>query len=299
MLTSQGNINHCHDCERNIRCKYRISELFLCDTCDKKRRKPTPHLNSSPIQVIQSIAKTISHGLVKSISRAARQVVQKASSSNGLRKSHSAGSIKDLLPASQVPSTSVGEHETTATTPTTLTQSQLSPSQSLSPTSNIFSPTQQNHSDEEIDIQNISLPTDGQTAQVKSNQSRGSSKSKSKVRRSRRLRGVEVEERIRPKKSTRQQKDTKGKNKSTKVSKQKKKSASQPVTHSPPSDPVRCSLCMEWFHAPEEELFGGAVWTCKTCRTIPSVIINLQKRAYSCSPNQQRSSIQPCSTNCR
>jgi hypothetical protein len=41
---------------------------------------------------------------------------------------------------------------------------------------------------------------------------------------------------------------------------------------------TRCCLCMGWFHAPDEEIFGGTVWTCQTCRTIPSTILDIQKQ---------------------
>ena len=44
------------------------------------------------------------------------------------------------------------------------------------------------------------------------------------------------------------------------------------------ADMIRCSLCMNWVHmacSGEDSKYHGA-WTCKHCRTIPSVITTLQ-----------------------
>ena len=43
-------------------------------------------------------------------------------------------------------------------------------------------------------------------------------------------------------------------------------------------DMIRCTLCMLWVHVScsgEEKNYAGA-WTCKTCRSVPSMVIDLQ-----------------------
>ena len=57
----------------------------------------------------------------------------------------------------------------------------------------------------------------------------------------------------------------------------KPKKAKNPPTPKVHPDPIRCCICMEWHNAPEEEVYGGTIWTCVSCRSMPSVIMEMRK----------------------
>ena len=101
--------------------------------------------------------------------------------------------------------------------------------------------------------------------------------SKSSLRRSTRINGggtTVALPPLSPLKKKKKQRDKKTKS-SKKETKKRKDTTPPPPAVSP--DPVRCSLCMEWFQALEEEIYAGSVWTCATCRSIPAVIMEVQQ----------------------
>ena len=196
------------------------------------KQPPTKPKGSSPLQVIRSIA--------KSITKAGKQVVARASggkiATSKLTKTISSGSIMDMLPGVQSsPRSSCSslnnEKDLSGSVNNFLevrplrdlpgqaklsiseSEEQNQPNLTLSPRGNIFSPTQQNHSDDEVAIANLSPLTDSQVAQGDANQSQGNTKSKRGTRRSRRLRREEVERIVCPRRNVKEKKDTKGKNK--------------------------------------------------------------------------------------
>ena len=295
MLTSEGNKNHCHDCERRTTCKYRISDFWLCDGCDDKRRNgqgppPGPHrMRSSPLQMIQSIA--------KSIGKAGKEMAERASSKRkGLQKLTSAGSATDLLPVRPL-RVLLGQHDlnTQQTTlpPASLqppsTSAFVSPMQSLSPTSNIFSPGASDHSEaSDADVldpnENSQLGLDT-LMDISSQNPHGDIENVSRKgsRRSRRLQGMEAplpgwkcrKEKAHTKEKAPTKKKETAKNK-------KKKASTKPEDKSPPaSDPLRCCICMKWIYAPDEEIYGSSIWNCEDCRKLPATVAELSKTISS------------------
>lgn len=284
MLTSEGNHNHCHDCEKKVKCAYRISDLWLCNTCDDKRRrglgpKPGPRYHEespldanhpkfsakSPFQKIQ--------GIVKSIGKAGRSAMQRAKATS-LRRTVSSDSIMDYLPVR--PLHELAGQQSPSQPANTENHCDDANSPALSPAHNdlIWSQTPLQQGDDveaETTLSQLAddLEVDEPPTQITQNSSQPAKKKKK--RRSYRLRGE-------PPPKTEKVKSVKLPKKDKTSGKIKKKTKQQaPTSPHLTRDPVRCCSCMNWFNPPEEEVFGGTVWVCNKCRTVPDTILEIRK----------------------
>ena len=142
----------------------------------------------------------------------------------------------------------------------------LSPSQSqrtLRLEGSIFSPQDKSH-DSDDDLPNVS-----------SSQAIISHCSEGNRRRSRRLRGLHLPELAPlPSQIRNGKKAPKKGGKIKKAKSTKQKTAAVQESH---GDPVRCCICMQWLNASDEEVYGGTIWTCQLCRTMPNEIREMRK----------------------
>jgi regulator of replication initiation timing len=236
-----------------VRGFYLLKKTICSASYSKLDSKATTSENySSPIHVIQSIA--------KSLGKAGKELAAKASGMRrSLPKSDSSGSIQGMLQAGQGTPQHTQGHSTNI--------SLSSPMVTLTPKQDIFSPAASDASGDSFES-DTKQETD--TMMPKNDYS---------LRRSQRLKvnPLPATSKSKQRKEANNNRKNKGKGtgKSNKVSPPKEPSPS-PLPPNP--DPVRCCLCMEWFHAPEEEIYGGSVWTCKTCRSLPVMVSDIKDK---------------------
>ena len=332
-----GNANHCHDCNRKRRCKYRISDYWLCDECDQKRHKHKPDTGKKA-----STPRDMLNSLVNSISRAGRQAVQRAGgSARRPQKSDTAGSFKELLSSRSslnVSSQSLQsiDNQSQAATPDreamatvgrksfkkTISMDSLRELLPVNPISELLGDNaiiqQDTWTSSPDDIPSAQSPSRGgllrgspsgtlspsqsnsqdiDIAESQASQPLAQSQRKKGVRQSSRLRGegpaIDVifiddpltasQKRQRGNRKAKadtptvsQAKEKKKKEK-TKIKASKKATKNKAPEEILSPDPVRCCICMQWSRAPEEEIFGGTVWTCGTCRKMPEVLLDMRR----------------------
>ena len=253
MLTGEGGPNSCHDCEGNKPCRFSICELWLCKECTDIRFPP----RNSPLQRLQNV--------VKSIGRAGKQVMQKAGTRT-LQKTTSTGSIRNFLPVR--PMQDLVEGPTTSVDPNSSDISAMSTSQNITPAQQ---PGNLVAASETPDLLSPQGSVQSESIVISPTQV---SQTSYRLRRSRRLQGdtiIESQDQE-PEISQKDGKKSKKKAKGTKTKKAKRKSLKPPE----PLQPVRCCICMKWCEAPDEEIYGGTVWNCESCRNLPSTVAEMR-----------------------